>query len=170
MGPWLSPEDLDLVRRKVPIIYVDILPVRVDTQGVVQAVGLLLRAVREEVISRAIVSGRVLFHESIRQAIVRHVEKDLGPLAMPRLPTSLVPFAVGEYFPTPGSGLYDPRQHAVSLGYVVPVDGECEPQEDALDLAWLTPEEALSDPVQSDLTDGHGLMVRQGLASVGWSL
>ncbi|MDD9204908.1 DUF4916 domain-containing protein, partial [Georgenia sp. 10Sc9-8] len=89
-GPWLSPEDLDLVRRKVPMVYVEALPVRVDAVGTVEAVGLLLRAVHDG-ISRAAVSGRVLFHETVREALVRHLEKDLGTFCMPRLPTSLAP-------------------------------------------------------------------------------
>ena len=40
---WLSPEDLELVRANVPIVYVDAVPVRVDGQGKVPEVGLLLR-------------------------------------------------------------------------------------------------------------------------------
>ena len=61
-------------------------------------------------------------------------------MAFPRIPVDPAPFTVVEYFPDPDrSGFYDPRHHAVSLAYVVPVDGHCEPTQEALDLAWFTP-------------------------------
>jgi ADP-ribose pyrophosphatase YjhB (NUDIX family) len=167
MGPWLSPEDLDLVRRKVPILYVDALPVRVDARGDLESVGLLLRATDEGTISRALVSGRVLLHETIRDALERHLEKDLGPMALPRLPLTLHPFAVGEYFPTPGSPFHDPRQHAVSLAYIVPVAGDCRPSHDTLELTWLTPAEALTPEILGDMIEGHATLLRQALAHLG---
>ena len=40
---WLSPEDLELVRAHVPIVYVDAVPVRVHGLGNVTEVGMLLR-------------------------------------------------------------------------------------------------------------------------------
>jgi len=142
---WLSPEDLELVRAHVPIVYVDAVPVRVDGLGNVTEVGMLLRLASDGSISRMVVTGRVLFGEKVREALMRHCEKDLGPMALPRVPANPTPFTVIEYFPNPDrSGFYDPRHHAVSLAYVVPVDGECEPTQEALDLGWYTPEEAVS--------------------------
>lgn len=167
MGPWLSPEDLDLVRRKVPILYVDALPVRVDPRGELEEVGLLLRATDGGTISRALVSGRVLLHETVRAALERHLEKDLGPMALPQLPVSLLPFAIGEYFPTPGSPFHDPRQHAVSLAYIVPVIGDCEPNHDTLELTWLTPAEAQTPEILGDMIEGHASLLRQALAHLG---
>lgn len=167
LGPWLSPEDLDLVRRKVPILYVDALPVRVDDHGELEAVGLLLRATSNGTISRALVSGRVLFHERIREALERHLEKDLGPMALPRIPVSLKPYAIGEYFPSPGSEFYDERQHAVSLAYIIPVVGDCQSSHDTLELTWLNPREAMTPEVLSDMNEGHANLLRQALAHVG---
>lgn len=165
---WLSDEDLAVVRGRVPMVYVDVVPVRVDTLGEVTHVGLLLRAMADGTVSRALVTGRVLWGERIRQALLRHIEKDLGPLALPRLPPDPAPFTVAEYFPDPGvSGFHDPRQHAVSLAYVVPMDGECEPAHDALDLAWVTPAEAVSTEVRSEMTGGHDRLLRLALAHVG---
>jgi ADP-ribose pyrophosphatase YjhB (NUDIX family) len=165
--PWLSPEELATVRRQVPMLYVDVVPVRVDAMGRVDAVGLLLRNPREGGILRSLVSGRVLFHERVREAIVRHLEKDLGLLCLPRIPTSLQPFTVAEYFPTPGAGFHDPRQHAVSLAYVIPVDGDCQPQQDALDLSWFTPSEVLEPALLAEMVDGHDVLLRQAMAHVG---
>ena len=141
---WLSREELDFAREKLPILYVDAVPVRVDDRGAVLAVGVLLRLGEDGSVCRELVSGRVLHHERVRDALLRHIEKDLGPMALPRVPASPQPFTVAEYFPTPGvTPFHDPRQHAVSLAFVVPVAGDCAPQNDALDLTWLTPDQAL---------------------------
>jgi ADP-ribose pyrophosphatase YjhB (NUDIX family) len=165
---WLSPEDLELVRAHVPIVYVDAVPVRVDGFGKVTAVGMLLRVASDGTISRMVVTGRVLFGETVREALIRHCEKDLGPMALPRVPTNPAPFTVVEYFPNPErTGFYDPRHHAVSLAYVVPVEGECEPTQEALDLGWFTPSEAVSPHVVSQMTGGHDRLIRLALAHVG---
>ncbi|MEL6890892.1 MAG: DUF4916 domain-containing protein [Actinomycetota bacterium] len=165
---WLSPEDLELVRAHVPIVYVDAVPVRVDPLGNVTEVGLLLRVAADGTISRMVVTGRVLFGERVREAVIRHCEKDLGPFALPRVPADPAPFTVVEYFPDPSkSGFHDPRHHAVSLAYVVPVEGECEPTQEALDLAWFSPEEAVSDEVIGQMTGGHDRLIRLALAHCG---
>src|SRR3954462_667933 len=165
----LSREEMDAARERLPIVYVDVVPVRVDTQGTVVAVGLLLRAGEDGQIKRALVSGRVLYHERIRAALLRHRERDLGPLALPRIPPAPQPFTVAEYFPTPGvTPFHDPRQHAVSLAYVVAVMGDCRPQQDALDLSWVTPEEAASLAARGEMPGSHGVLVRAALAHVGF--
>jgi ADP-ribose pyrophosphatase YjhB (NUDIX family) len=165
---WLSREDLDLVRAHVPIVYVDAVPVRVDHLGNVTKVGLLLRVASDGSISRMVVTGRILFGERVREALLRHCEKDLGPMALPRVPADPSPFTVVEYFPDPDrSGFHDPRHHAVSLAYVVPVDGECTPTQQALDLAWFTPAEAVSPGVRDQMTGGHDRLIRLALAHVG---
>ncbi|HEV7187739.1 MAG TPA: DUF4916 domain-containing protein, partial [Blastococcus sp.] len=56
---WLSREDMDAARERLPILYVDVVPVRVDVHGTVTSVGLLLRAGEDGQIKRALVSGRV---------------------------------------------------------------------------------------------------------------
>lgn len=165
---WLSPNTIESVRGQVPMVYVDAVPVRVDALGQVTHVGLLLRAMADGTIARAVVSGRVLLGERIRDALVRHLEKDLGPIALPRLPPNPAPFTIVEYFPDPElTGFHDPRQHAVSLAFVVPVDGDCRPSQDSLDLAWLEPEEAVRDEVRREMTNGHDRLVRMALAHVG---
>lgn len=165
---WLTPAQLKLARSHLPLLYVDAVPVRVDECGDVVAVGLLLRVNGAGVMTRALVSGRVLYHERVRDALLRHLEKDLGPVALPQIPAAPQPFTVAEYLPTPGVTPYhDPRQHAVSLAYVVPVSGDCRPQQDALDLAWLTPEEACAEQVQVEMIGGHGYLLRQAMAHVG---
>lgn len=165
---WLDPSQLEMVRGQVPIVYIDAVPVRVDDQGNVTHVGMLLRQAPDGSISRTVVSGRVLLNERIREALLRHLEKDLGSLALPQLPPDPAPFTIIEYFPDPTiSGFHDPRHHAVSLAYVVPITGDCQPSQQALDLGWYTPEQAVSDSMRREMTSGHDRLVRLALASVG---
>ena len=165
---WLTPPQLATARSHLPLLYVDAVPVRVDECGDVVAVGLLLRVNGAGEMTRALISGRVMYHERVRAALLRHLEKDLGPVALPQIPPTPQPFTIAEYLPTPGVTPYhDPRQHAVSLAYVVPVSGDCRPQQNALDLAWLTPEEACAEQVQVEMVGGHGYLLRQAMAHVG---
>ena len=165
---WMPNDVLNDVRDRVPLVYVDAVPVRVDEEGNVTHVGMLLRQAADGSISRMVVSGRVMLNERIREALIRHLEKDLGPLALPRIPPEPAPFTVVEYFQDPSiSGFHDPRHHAVSLAYVVPVSGECQPTQQALELTWFTPTEAVSDRVRREMTGGHDRLIRLALASVG---
>jgi ADP-ribose pyrophosphatase YjhB (NUDIX family) len=109
-----------------------------------------------------------MFGERIRDALLRHLEKDLGQLALPDIPPNPSPFTVVEYFPDPNrSGFHDPRHHAVSLAYVVPVDGDCTPTQEALDLSWFTPAEAVGVDVREQMTGGHDRLIRLALAHCG---
>lgn len=165
---WLTRDELEAARARLPLVYIDAVPVRVDHRGEVTHVGLLLRPMPDGTVSRAVVSGRVLLYERVRDALLRHLEKDLGPTALPRVPPSPSPFTVVEYFPSPSpTGFTDPRHHAVSLAFVVPCDGDCRPSQDALDLAWVTPAEAVSDEVRREMTGGHDRLVRMALAHTG---
>lgn len=164
---WLGDKELAYVRSTLPMLYVDAVPVRLDREGRVTSVGLLLRAV-DGAISRALVSGRVMFHETLREALVRHIEKDLGTLAMPVVDDEPQPLTIAQYFPTRGySPFYDSRQHAVSLAFVVPVEGDCEPRQDALDIVWLTPEEAASEEIGQEMHGGQDLVLRRALEAFG---
>ncbi|MBW4042501.1 MAG: DUF4916 domain-containing protein [Acidobacteria bacterium] len=165
---WLGEEELASIRQRLPLLYVEAVPVRTDGMGRVTEVGLLLRVGPSGTIARTIVSGRVLYGETLRDALFRHLEKDLGPMAFPQLPASPVPFQVAEYFPAPSPSQFtDERQHAVALAYVVPVTGTCDPRQDALELTWMTPEEAGADAVSLEMEGGRGGLVRAALASVG---
>lgn len=165
---WLSQRELTETRGRVPILYVEAVPVRTEPDGRVTEVGLLLRgSPTTGIITRSLVSGRVLHGEPIRDALMRNLEKDLGPTAFPVLPLTIVPAAVAEYFPWPGDGLHDPRQHAVALAYVVPVSGECQPRQDALELTWMSPAEAATQTVAAEMEGGRGALLRQLLHHVG---
>jgi ADP-ribose pyrophosphatase YjhB (NUDIX family) len=165
---WLERDQLENIRANVPLVYVEAIPVRVNDVGAVTEVGLLLRQAADGSISRMVVSGRVLYGERVRDALLRHLEKDLGPVALPRIPPEVSPFTVAEYFPDPAvSGYHDPRHHAVSLAFVVPCDGDCHPTQEALDLAWFTPAQVLTEPMRREMTGGQDRLVRLAMAHVG---
>lgn len=165
---WLSAEDLESTRARVPMVYVEAVPVRVDELGRITSVGLLLRQMPDGRIARSLISGRVLYGERVRDALLRHMEKDLGSMALPRIPPSPAPFTVIEYFPDPTvNGYHDPRQHSVALEFVVPVDGDCQPSQDALDLVWFTPNEAASEAVSLEMVGGQDRVLRLALAHAG---
>lgn len=165
---WLSEFELEEARRRLPMLYVEAIPVRTDGSGEVTEIGILLRSTPLGEMTRTIVSGRIRYGETIRDALFRHVENDLGPMAFPMLPASPHPFTVAEYFPLPGMSAYhDDRQHAVSLAFVVPVTGTCEPRQDALEVTWFTPEAAASDAVAAEMEGGRGTLIRLALANLG---
>lgn len=179
---WLDARDIERARKQIPIVYVQVVPVRTDELGRTVQIGTLLSideveeegltgvniAASADGIKRTIVSGRVLFHESIREAIARNISKDLGELALPQIPLSLQPFTVAEYFPTPGlSECYDPRQHAVALCYVVPIAGDCKPSDETLEVEWTSPEVVSSSDFLQTLEDGQAFVLRRALNWLG---
>lgn len=165
---WLSDIELEEARRRLPMLYVEAVPVVTDGAGQVTSIGVLLRSTPLGEMTRTLVSGRVRYGETIRDALFRHVENDLGPMAFPLLPVSPTPFAVAEYFPIPGvSAYHDDRQHAVSLAFIVPVTGTCEPRQDALEVTWFSPAEAATDALASEMEGGRGTLIRQALAHLG---
>src|SRR4051794_41529342 len=96
---WLSREEMDAARDRLPILYVDAVPVRVDDHGVVTSVGLLLRIGEDGQVKRALVSGRGLYHQAGRPAPLRHLEKDLRPPALAPVPPAPPPVTIAQYFP-----------------------------------------------------------------------
>jgi ADP-ribose pyrophosphatase YjhB (NUDIX family) len=165
---WLGANELESARSRLPILHINVVPVRVNALGDVTHVGLLLRGREDGQISRSIISGRVMYGERVREALIRHIEKDLGPVAFPRIPQSLIPFDVVEYFPDASvTGYHDPRQHAVALAYVIAVTGECQPSQESLDLVWFDLSEASSEVIRSEMSDGHDRVVRGALSHVG---
>ncbi|MBT1180864.1 NUDIX hydrolase family protein [Bifidobacterium sp. CP2] len=161
---WLDPADINRARSQMPIAYVEIVPVRTDEFGRVNQIGSLLRVTEDGSVERALISGRVLFHETLREAIARNVAKDLGDIALPILPLNLQPFTVAEFFPTPGlSEYYDPRQHAIALCYVVPIAGDCRPQDETLDVEWVDPHSDVLDTFLAQMGNGHDRIVRKAL-------
>ncbi len=165
---WLGSDETNRGRGEVPIAYVCVVPVRTDEFGRITRIGSLLHVTDDGSVERALISGRVLFHETLREAIARNVSKDLGDIALPVLPISPQPFTVAEFFPTPGvSEYFDPRQHAIALCYVVPIAGDCRPQDETLDVEWLDPHDEKIDVFLQQMGNCHGGIVRAALRWAG---
>ncbi|BDR54249.1 DUF4916 domain-containing protein [Bombiscardovia apis] len=165
---WLSSQEIEWARRKLPMTYVEVVPARIDTAGRVAQVGTLLCVDDEGNIERTLITGRVLYHESIREALARNISKDLGELALPVLPPSPQPFSVAEFFPTPSvSEYYDPRQHSIALCYLVPVAGDCKSQDETLDVEWVEPQSETLDLFIDQMPGGHGKILQQALLWAG---
>lgn len=100
---WLSREDMDAARERLPILYVDAVPVRVDDEGTVTAVGLLLRIGKDGQVERALASGTGAVPRACPIGAAPYLEEDLGPLALPRVPPA-------------------PQQDALELTWFSPVE------------------------------------------------
>ena len=72
---WLSDEDLYEARRRLPMVYVEAIPVRLDSLGYVTEIGLLYVADETGTFQRTFVSGRVQYRETIRAALMRRSEE-----------------------------------------------------------------------------------------------
>ena len=156
---------IDRLRQEMPIPYVQVVPAHTDELGRVVQIGSLLHMDDDGSVERTIIAGRVLYHETLREAIARNIAKDLGEIAIPVLPAGLTPFTVAEFFPTPGvSPYFDPRQHAIALCYLVPVLGDCKPQDETLDVEWCSPDSLHMHAFIDQMANGQGEIVRKAIA------
>lgn len=139
---WLAAEEWGRVQQLVPIVCVDVLPLRRAAGSSDEAVeiGLIRRQTPHQGARWCLVGGRLLRNESLPEAICRQVMETLGPGAVVQPPVDLRPVYVAQYFSRPRVGeLFDPRQHAVGLTYALMVSGDVRPQGEALDFAWFSP-------------------------------
>lgn len=165
---WLADDDLSRMRASTPVPYVVVVPVRTDETGRVRQVGTLLAVDDGGAVTRTLVAGRILFHETIRSAIARNVAHDLGDIALPIVPASPAPFMVAEFFPTPGvSEYFDPRQHAIGLCYVVPIAGDCTARDETLDVEWVDPARAMTPDFGAQVSSGCGRIIQTALVWAG---
>ena len=81
---WLSDEDLYEARRRLPMVYVEAIPVRLDSLGYVTEIGLLYVADETGTFQRTFVSGRVQYRETIRAVIPdrEHTTMAFAPISM----------------------------------------------------------------------------------------
>lgn len=142
---YLSDEVYKLVTSSVPIICVDILPVRqVENRW---QTGLILRATGSQVGKLTILGGRIFYAETTEQALRRHLQTDLQVRSF-RYYHGLneeTPFTVQQYFRASeiDSDKYgfDPTKHALALTYLVHInESEVTPVNEADGLEWVSAE------------------------------
>ena len=131
----------------MPLVYVDAVPVGSGRCPTIE-IALLLRVAADGTISRMVVSGRCCTSE-YRDALLRHLEKDLGPLAPPHT-TDPTPFTIVEYFLTPTARASTTHATTPSAWPTSCPSTATASRHGALDLAWFNPAEAVSDAVRGD--------------------
>ncbi|MFC8682661.1 DUF4916 domain-containing protein [Microbacterium ureisolvens] len=136
------PADLySTIEASIPIPCVDFVPVR-RSAGQLE-VGVILR---ESPFGRVWchLGGRVLYGETIRQAIDRHTLDSLGVHAIAEPDPQ--PDFVYQWFPSsvaPDDGTAygdDPRKHAIGLSFLIEIESEPVPRNEALEFRYSDPQ------------------------------
>jgi ADP-ribose pyrophosphatase YjhB (NUDIX family) len=113
---WIPDEEWAHIQRIVPIVCVDVLPIRREPTGQITKVGLILRYTPDGSSRWCLVGGRVRFGEPIPAAVMRHMRDSLGTEVQFDISQWREPLYVAQYCPAPQEGfLSDPRKHAISF-------------------------------------------------------
>lgn len=137
---WLPYARWKLIQESVPIVCVDLLPVRVSRRSpyAVEAVGLILRETPHQGQRWCLIGGRLLYGESLQDAIIRQVVETLGNRTRICTGRNQHPIHIAQYSPRRTKHFsLDPRQHAVSLTYVSELTGTPAPQGEAVAYGWF---------------------------------
>jgi len=145
---WLPEEEWRKVQRCLPIVCVDVLPIRRQATEI-QEIGLILRETPHQGRRWCLIGGRLQYNELLTEGVARELREALGDGFSYSLVGGDEPLTIAQYLPTLGKGeLYDPRQHALGMTYAVEMSGSFDPRGEALDFAWF--------PV-ADLADMEGI-------------
>lgn len=140
-----TDEEYDWITSFLPIICVDMLPVR--RVGEEWHVGLIVRATGSQAGKLTILGGRILYGETAEEAMNRHLKTDLQVQSFTyyRGLNEETPFTVQQYFRTTDSDSdkygFDPTKHALALTYLVNIDEtEIRPVKEADGFEWVSNE------------------------------
>lgn len=140
MSGWLEPADWKRAQDTVPIACVDVLPMRLNASGKLEKVGLIFRDTPHQGQRWCIVGGRLWRNESIAEAITRQLRETLGSRIVFEIGADPQPDYVSQYFPVARPvGCVDPRQHALTLVFMIPLTGDPTPTGEARDFRWFDP-------------------------------
>ena len=137
---WLPPSRWKLVQASVPIVCVDVLPIRTSRLAphTVEAIGLILRDTPRQGQRWCLIGGRLLYGEPLQDAIVRQVGETLGRRVRVHRRRDQQPLYIAQYAPhSIRPFALDPRQHAVGLTYVSEMTGSPAPQGEAVAYEWF---------------------------------
>jgi ADP-ribose pyrophosphatase YjhB (NUDIX family) len=138
---WLTADDWKWVQDSMPIACCDVLPVRLATDGrTLSHVGLIHRDTPHQGVCWCMVGGRIWRNESLTDAATRQLRETLGPSVRFSIAGDRQPDHVAQYFTSQRPGeLLDPRQHAITLVFVVAIEGEVVPGGEAIAFQWFEP-------------------------------
>jgi ADP-ribose pyrophosphatase YjhB (NUDIX family) len=120
---------------------VDVLPVSLLADGrTIARIGLIHRETPHQGRRWCMVGGRLWRNESLVEAATRQIRETLGLAVQFAIAADRQPDHVVQYFTFDRSvGLLDPRQHAVTMVFVVPITGEVVPGGEAMAFQWFDP-------------------------------
>ena len=137
---WLSSSLWDVIQASIPVVCVDVLPIRISRRFPynIKEVGLILRKTPHQGERWCLIGGRVLFAESLRKAVLRQVRETLGNYVRVGLKQGQQPLYLAEYSPTRIKPFaLDPRKHAVGLTYAVQLAGSPSARGEAISYRWF---------------------------------
>ena len=135
------PDDVyATVTKSVPIICVDLIPVRKNGGGKWE-IGVITRATGSQAGKVALIGGRIGYDESVIDAVRRHLTTDCGIDKFMFLSCNEVnrPFSIEQYIHRKDAknSTYDPTKHAISLTYLMEIDKVPKPKNEARDFLWI---------------------------------
>jgi ADP-ribose pyrophosphatase YjhB (NUDIX family) len=140
MSGWLDASDWKRAQQSLPIACVDVVPVRLDGSGKLVRIGLIFRDTPHQGRRWCVVGGRLWRNESVAEAITRQLLETLGTHIAFQIEPDPQPAYVAQYFPVAREvGSLDPRQHALTLNFVIPITGEPRAGGEALEFRWFEP-------------------------------
>jgi ADP-ribose pyrophosphatase YjhB (NUDIX family) len=136
---WLDASEWKWVQDTMPIACCDVVPVQVGDDGkAVERIGLIYRATPHQGMRWCMVGGRMWRNESLVEAIGRQLRETLGPLVRFALEPDRQPDFIAQYFTfNRPNYLLDPRQHAITSSFVVPINGEITAMGEAESFQWF---------------------------------
>lgn len=167
-GVWLAPDEWQRVQRSIPVLGVDVLPVRWTThpRRSVAALGLILRD-SPQGRGWCLCGGRVLYGESLHEAIARQIRDTFGAAARFETHSGAQPLYVAQYAPAArevrGFDAFDPRQHAIGLTFAVTLTGALTPRGEAHDFNWFPADQL---PAPETFGFGQGRVVEACLRAL----
>ena len=158
---WFEENYYKQIQRTLPIVTVDILPLKYskEKRGRLEGVGLISRETADEGVKWCLIGGRLLYGEQLSEAILRQISVTLGEgLKVISEIKDQQPLYVAQYFPSGDSPfLRDPRQHSIGLTYALELEGCIYPRGEALDFKWFSP---IYLPKNSEFGFNHDKLVR----------
>ncbi len=140
MSGWLDASDWKRAQETLPIACVDVVPVRLDRSEKIEQVGLIFRDTPHQGRRWCMVGGRLWRNELVAEAIRRQLFETLGTHIAFKIEPDPQPTYVSQYFPTAREvGSVDPRQHALTLNFIIPITGQPQAGGEAIEFRWFAP-------------------------------
>jgi len=136
---YVSDELYAQITASFPVVCIDVIPVDLANQKI----GVITRATGNEANRLALIGGRIRKDESIKDAILRHLNNDLGitEFSFYKTNNEETPFTVQQYSHSnsqiDGYDCYDPTKHSIGLTYLITINQTPDPKSEACDFHWI---------------------------------